>query len=64
MRMNKKAVDKKVDEIFYKLGYGIQFGIMDLGKVDKLIRDVVIAGGNDEEAEGAMKVAIAMYGKN
>lgn len=64
MKLNKKAVDKQVNAIFNKLGNGIQFNIMDLGKIDKMIRGVIMAGGNEEEAEGAMKIAIALYGMN
>jgi len=64
MKLSKKAIDQKVNAIFNKLGCGIQFNIMDLGKIDKMIRVVIVAGGSDEEAEGAMKIAIALYGMN
>ena len=64
MKLSKKAIDKQVNAIFNKLGCGIQFNIMDLGKIDKMIRGVIMAGGSEEEAEGAMKIAIELYRMN
>jgi hypothetical protein len=63
MKANKK-LDKVVELMFYKLANGIQFNIMDLGKVANAAKKILLAGGELENAEAAMQVAIAQYRMN
>jgi hypothetical protein len=56
-----KALDKAVEQAFYRHGDRIQFGIMDLGKISGETKAAVLAGGCINEA---MKEAVAKYRKN
>lgn len=56
-----KKLDKEVEAAFYRHGYGIQFGVMDLGKISRETRAAVLAGGDIDEA---MKAAQTKYRKN
>ena len=40
-----KAIAKITEAMFYKLANGIQFNIMDLGKIDKAAKAVLAVGG-------------------
>jgi len=66
MKLSKqeKAIAKITEMMFYKLANGIQFNIMDLGKIDKGAKVVLLAGGALEDAEAAMLEAIAQYRVN
>jgi len=57
-------MDRQVNEIFNRIGNCIQFNIMNLGRIDAAARNVLIAGGNLQEAEAAMAIAIAQYREN
>jgi len=63
MKANKK-LDKVVELMFYKLANGIQFNIMNLGKISDAAKKVLLAGGELEDAEAAMQTAIAQYRMN
>jgi len=63
MKANKK-LEKVVELMFYKLANGIQFNIMNLGKVGDAAKKVLLAGGELEDAEAAMQAAIAQYRVN
>lgn len=64
MRNANRALDRQVNQIFNRIGNGIQFDIMDLRYIDAAARNVLVAGGNAEEAEAAMAVAIEQYRVN
>ena len=59
-----KAIAKITEAMFYKLANGIQFNIMDLGKIDKAAKAVLAVGGALEDAEAAMLQAISQYRVN
>ena len=60
-KRDSKKLDKAVEAAFYRHGYGVEFGIMDLSKISNETRDAVIAGGDIDEA---MKTAQTKYRKN
>lgn len=66
--MNKKQREKFAEdtnnELFKTLGYGIQISVLDLGKVLKPSKDILLAGGTKEEAAEAMKKALEQYQVN
>jgi len=64
MRNANRALDRQVNQIFNRIGNGIQFDIMDLRYIDAAARNVLVAGGNAEEAEAAMAIAIEQYRVN
>ena len=64
MKKAQKIIENQVSAIFYKIGNGIQFNIMNLGKISDAAKNVLIAGGSLQAAETAMAVAIAQYKEN
>lgn len=64
MRNANRALDRQVNEIFNRIGNGIQFGIMDLRYIDAAARNVLLASGSLELAEEAMAEAIEVYRVN
>lgn len=64
MKKANKVIDNQVQAIFKKIGCGIQFNIMDLGKIADAAKNVLIAGGDAVAAEEAMAGAIALYRAN
>ena len=64
MKKAQKIIENQVQAIFNKLGSGIQFNIMDLGKISNSAKNVLVAGGSIEVAEAAMAVAISLYKVN
>lgn len=61
MKKAQKIIENQVNQMFNKLGDCIQFNIMDLGKIDKAAKNILLAGGSLEEAEMAMAEAIQKY---
>ena len=64
MKKAQKIIENQVSAIFYKIGNGIQFNIMNLGKISDAAKNVLIAGGSLELAEEAMAEAIEVYRVN
>lgn len=64
MRNANRALDRQVNQIFNRIGNGIQFNIMDLRYIDAAARNVLLAGGSLELAEEAMAGAIEVYRVN
>jgi hypothetical protein len=64
MRNANRVIDRQVNEIFNRIGNGIQFNIMDLRYIDGAARNVLLAGGSLEVAEEAMAGAIALFRVN
>ena len=64
MRNANRVIDRQVNEIFNRIGNGIQFNIMDLRYIDGAARNVLLAGGSLEVAEEAMAGAIEVYRVN
>ena len=64
MRNANRVMDRQVNEIFNRIGNGIQFDIMDLRYIDAAARNVLLAGGSLEVAEEAMAGAIEVYRVN
>jgi hypothetical protein len=64
MRNANRVIDRQVNEIFNRIGNGIQFNIMDLRYIDGAARNVLLAGGSLEVAEEAMAGAIEVYRAN
>jgi hypothetical protein len=64
MRNANRALDRQVNQIFNRIGNGIQFDIMDLRYIDAAARNVLLAGGSLELAEEAMAGAIEVYRVN
>ena len=56
-----KAIAKITEAMFYKLANGIQFNIMDLGKV---LGAAEKAGVSGQDMEAAIKEAISKYRQN
>jgi hypothetical protein len=50
--------------MFRILGNGVQFNIMDLAKIDKEAKAILLAGGAMANAAVAMQAAIAIYRVN
>lgn len=63
MKSNKK-IEAQVGAMFHRIASGIQFDIMNLGKISNAAKSVLMAGGTDEQAEVAMQDAIAKYREN
>ena len=59
-----KRIKGEVDRLFKLHGTGVQFNIMDLGKIDKAAKAVLAVGGAIEDAEAAMLQAISQYRVN
>jgi len=64
MRNANRVIDRQVNQIFNRIGNGIQFDIMDLRYIDAAARNVLLAGGSLELAEEAMAGAIEVYRVN
>lgn len=62
-RMTKaeKAFNKAFEEAFYRLCFGVQFNIFDLGKVKRSVEAAVKAG---TDMDTAVKAAAATYRVN
>ena len=58
-RLNKKQLDQKVNEVFSQHCNGIQFNILDLSKVSRMI-ELAIQSGQD--GVDAAKKAAEQYG--
>lgn len=56
--LSKKALDKLIEQIYYKHASGLQINIMDIGKVFKAGEEAYAAGGDVEQA---VKDAIKAY---
>lgn len=56
-----KAMEKAIDQSFRAQSSGIQFNIMDLGKVLKMAEKLVVAG---EPVDIAVNLAIVTYRLN
>lgn len=57
-KLTKKQIEQKTTELYQKYAYGIQFNVMDLGKVLNQIRQALSAGHDGVEAT---KQAIETY---
>lgn len=57
-------VEGKLNAMFRILGNGVQFDIMDLAKIDKEAKAILLAGGAMANAAVAMQAAIAIYRVN
>ena len=60
-RFSRKKLEAHLDSLFQKYGYGVEFNVMDLGKIFTQGRLAYFNGQNLEEAT---KDAIAKYRKN
>lgn len=60
-KQREKIAEDLNNELFKTLGYGIQISVLDLSKVLKPSKEVLLAGGTKEEAAEAMKKALAQY---
>lgn len=56
--LSKKALDRLIEQIYYKHASGLQINIMDIGKVFKMGEQAYAAGGDVEQA---VKDAIKLY---
>lgn len=63
-KLSKKAVEKMVNTMFNKFGTGVQFDIFNLSNVSDPSEKILLAGGSVEDAEKAMKAAVAKYREN
>ncbi len=59
--MNKKQAEAKANQLFNKHGNYKQFDIMDLGKISRAAENVLMNGGDMDEAEAALIEAIDIY---
>lgn len=60
----KRAVEHKVELMFYRLANGVQINIFNLGKLSAAGEAVLFAGGDDLAAEAAMVEVIAKFREN
>lgn len=56
-----QAIDREIERIYYRVGQGVQIGVLDIGKVYDAGRAAALAGGN---LEAAIVAAVALYRKN
>jgi hypothetical protein len=64
MKKAQKIVENQINNMFRILGNGVQFNIMDLAKIDKEAKAILLAGGAMANAAVAMQAAIAVYRVN
>lgn len=62
-KLSKKALDRELEKLYNRHGYGVQVPILDLGKIFKAGEEAY-AGGDLQAAEAALKAAIEKYRKN
>jgi hypothetical protein len=63
-KLSKKALERELERLYGKHGYGVQVPILDLGKIFKAGEQAYAGGGGIEAAEAALKAAIQKYRKN
>ena len=59
-----KKIERVVNAMFHRIATGIQFDIMNLGKISDAAKSVLMAGETEAEVEAAMQEAISKYREN
>lgn len=59
-----KAVDRRVEHAFYRVGTGVQIGVMDLPQIMAAGRKAVAAGVDDAALDEAVRAAVAQFAVN
>lgn len=64
MKLTKKTIEKMYQDAYSQMADGIQFNIMDLGKLSRAYESQLIISGSDEAAREDLAEAIAKYRVN
>ncbi len=59
--IKQKDIDAKLEAAFYKVGFGVQINIMNLGKINVAGEKALLAGGDYEQA---IADAVKQYAEN
>jgi hypothetical protein len=63
-KLSKKAVERKVSELYAQSCSGIQVSIFDLGKIMKVGEASVLAGDSDELVKSKLRAFVETIRKN
>lgn len=63
-RKSRKAIDRRVEQAYYRTCEGVQIDIMDIGKVFDVGREAVHSGADEPELEEAIVQFVATIRKN
>jgi hypothetical protein len=59
-----RALDKAIEQEWYRQGFGVQVDIMDIPKIFRDVRAAMLAGGEGDVMKAAVAEAVKKYRKN